>query len=156
MSVHTVNFNEFSDNDYTLIGIHTTLSEYKLAYVLNKFLKVKFSRASFDLDFIQNKIQSLYTVYEYTDTELDLNWYLISNVYKSTRKTTTTSLFEQSESSTRLIKEKKKIDFFLKLEPGFDTNYILEIIDKINQMPQIITSYQLEVNTLKSKDFLIF
>ncbi|PKH50177.1 IPExxxVDY family protein [Tenacibaculum sp. Bg11-29] len=156
MVTYALNINEFSTNDFALIAIHTVLSEYQLAYLLNKHLQIKFSKASYNLDFTEKKNQASYTVYEYTNTELDYDWFLIANVCKSTLKTASTNLFIESDSISRLIPEKKKVDFFLKIEGGFDFDYIVKTIEIINRVPQIITSYEVEVESLKSKDFLIF
>ncbi|WP_028891428.1 IPExxxVDY family protein [Tenacibaculum sp. 47A_GOM-205m] len=156
MPIYEVNINDFSNDDYTLIGIHTTLNDYRLAYLLNKHLQVNFRRANYDLDFFQKNIESSYIVYEYANTKLDQDWFLISNVFKYTLETESISLFGQSDSTSYLIPEKKKVDFFLKIEGEFDYDFIVKLIEKINQVPQIITSYEIEVNSLKSKDFLIF
>jgi len=156
MPIYEVNINDFSNDDYTLIGIHTTLNDYRLAYLLNKHLQVNFRRANYDLDFFQKNIESSYIVYEYTNTKLDQDWFLISNVFKYTLETESISLFGQSDSTSFLIPEKKKVDFFLKIEGEFDYDFIVKLIEKTNQIPQIITSYEIEVNSLKSKDFLIF
>ncbi|CAM1339086.1 IPExxxVDY family protein [Tenacibaculum aestuarii] len=156
MPIYEVNINDFSNDDYTLIGVHTTLNDYRLAYLLNKHLQVNFRRANYDLDFFQKNIESSYVVYEYTNTKLDQDWFLISNVFKYTLETESISLFGQSDSTSYLIPEKKKIDFFLKIEGEFDYGFIVKLIENINQVPQIITSYEIEVNSLKSKDFLIF
>ena len=156
MATYALDINEFSTNDYALIGIHTVLNEYKLAYLLNKFLHVRFSKADYNLDFTQKNNESSYSIYEYTDKEYDYDWFLIANVYKSTSKTISTSLFNESDSVMRLVPERKKVDFFLKIEGDFDFDYIVKTIEKINKVPQIITSYEVEVESLKSKDFLIF
>ena len=156
MPIYEVNINDFSNDDYTLIGIHTTLNDYRLAYLLNKHLQVNFRRANYDLDFFQKNVESSYIVYEYTNTKLDQDWFLISNVFKYILETESISLFGQSDSTSFLIPEKKKVDFFLKIEGEFDYDFIVKLIEKTNQIPQIITSYEIEVNSLKSKDFLIF
>ena len=156
MPIYEVNINDFSNDDYTLIGIHTTLNDYRLAYLLNKHLQVNFRRANYDLDFFQKNVESSYIVYEYTNTKLDQDWFLISNVFKYTLETESISLFGQSDSTSFLIPEKKKVDFFLKIEGEFDGDFMLKLTEKINQIPQIITSYEIEINSLKSKDFLIF
>jgi hypothetical protein len=61
-----------------------------------------------------------------------------------------------TETKTYLIPEKKKVDFFIKVsgELGFD--FVTKIIDKVKNIEQVITSYPIDKNTLKSKDFLIF
>ncbi|CAM1351726.1 IPExxxVDY family protein [Tenacibaculum crassostreae] len=156
MPTYEVSINEFSGDDYILIGVHTTLNDYRLAYLLNQHLQVKFSRANYDLDFLQKNRESSYTVYEYANKKLYQEWFLIANVFKSTLESESISLFNQSESNSYLIPEKKKVDFFLKIEGEFDYEFIVKLIERINQIPQIITSYHIEVNSLKSKDFLIF
>lgn len=155
MVTHALNINELPTNDYTLIGIHTTLSEYKLAYLLNKYLDIKFSKATDDLDFTQNNSISFYALYEYKSTELEHNWFLIANTNKPDSKIET-NISNINNSLTYLIPEKKKIDYFLKIENSFDTDAVFEKIQIINKIPQIIISYQVELESLKSKDFLIF
>lgn len=156
MATYTLNINEFSTNDYVLIGIHTTLNEYKIAYLLNKYLHTKFCKANYSLDFTNKNNQSFYSVFEYSNSTLDYEWFLINNVYKSVSKTNSTSLFNESASVTRLVPEKKKVDYFLKITGDFDFEQVVKTIEKINKIPEIITSYQVEVESLKSKDFLIF
>ena len=156
MSVYALNIDEFSDDKYTLLGIHTVLNDYKLAYLLNLYLQVKFRKTIYDLDFTNKNNKSSYAVYEYTNTEFDYDWYLISNTYKSTNKSISRGLFSESDFVTNLVPEKKKVDFFLKIEGDFDCDYILKTIEKINKVPQITTSYQIEIESLKSKEFLIF
>ncbi|CAM1350838.1 IPExxxVDY family protein [Tenacibaculum insulae] len=156
MTNYVLDINEFSTNDYALIGIHTVVDESKLAYLLNKHLSVQFSKANYELDFTKKEHQSFYSVFEHTDAELDYEWFLITNVYKLTSKTTSTSLFSESDAITRLVPEKRKVDFFLKITGDFSFEYIVKTIEMINKIPQIITSYEVEVESLKSKDFLIF
>jgi len=156
MAVYTLEFNDFSNDDYTLIGIHTSLNDYKLAYLLNKHLQINFVRASYNLDFTQEKNQASYTVYEHSNTENDFDWFLISNTYKTTLTTTPSGFFNENEYKMYLVPEKKKVDFFLKIKGEIDFEHIVKTIEKINQIPQIITSYKVEVESLKSKDFLIF
>ena len=49
-----------------------------------------------------------------------------------------------------------KVDYFLKLEGEFTQHRIDKINEVINEIPQVITSYNIDTNTLKSKEFLIF
>ena len=41
MQIHALDFNISFEEEYTLIGIHTALEDYKLAYLLNKNLQRK-------------------------------------------------------------------------------------------------------------------
>mgnify|MGYP000728263480 FL=1 len=56
MQIHSLELDDFSDNNYTLIGIHSTLEEYKLAYLLNQKMNTKFAKANFSLDFENKKV----------------------------------------------------------------------------------------------------
>ena len=157
MQIYSLEIDDFSDNNYTLIGIHSTLEDYKLAYLLNSTLKTSFKKASYSLDFENKNNNASFSIYEFENRKLDTNWFLISNTYKNISKPEDTNgLFVESETTTYLIPEKKKVDFFLKLEGDFEYDFIIKTIDKINQTKQIITSYKVDAKTLKSKDFLIF
>lgn len=156
MQIHSLELDDFSDNNYTLIGIHTTLEEFKLAYSLNKKINTKFSRASYSLDFENKNNNASFSIYEHFNTKFSQNWFLIAN--HQTIKTTDINpgLFQSDEMTTYLIPEKSKIDFFIKLEGDFEKGFILQTINSINKIGQVITSYTIDPNTLKSKDFLIF
>ncbi|OSY88822.1 hypothetical protein WH52_03915 [Tenacibaculum holothuriorum] len=156
MQSYSLEINDFCCSEYTLISVHTPLNDYKLAYLLNKYLGIKLTRANYDLDFNNNNNKSSYPVFEYLDKELDNNWFLITNVFKEKRKTDLTTLFEESDVKTYLIPEKKKVDYFLKIEGDFEYEYIIKTLEKIKYIPQIATSYTVETDTLKSKENLIF
>jgi len=61
-----------------------------------------------------------------------------------------------TETKTYLIPEKKKVDYFIKIvgEPTQETIY--KTVHQIKQIPQVVTSYTVEIDSLKSKQFLIF
>ena len=60
------------------------------------------------------------------------------------------------ETKTYLIPEKKKVDFFIKISGEISFEFVANAVNKIKNIEQIITSYSIDKNTLKSKDFLIF
>lgn len=156
MQVHSLELNDFSDNNYTLIGIHSTLEEYKLAYVLNQKLNTQFVRAEYSLDFENKNNNATFSIYEFINTKFSQSWFLISNQFTNYLDGISTGLFPLNEVTTYLISEKKKVDFFLKLEGDFNYDYIAKKVEEINSINQVITSYKIDPNTLKSKDFLIF
>jgi len=117
------------EDDYLLIGIHSTEEDYRLAYLINKHLNTKFVRYKDNLDFKDSAVE--FPLFE-------------------------DGLFGGNYSTTSyLLPEKKKVDFLLKIE-GCAPEFILEMVNKLNKLDQIITSYQIETNTLKSKYNLIF
>lgn len=154
MQVHAL---DLIDN-FSLIGIHTSEEDYKLAYLLNKHLLTQFKKSSEYLDF-KNKKAS-FPIFKFIDKNKQLSSYLIPNkTIGKNSENTTENLFSKEEffsSTAYLIQEKKKIDYFLKIE-GEITNVALnKTIEKINKIEQIITSYQIDPLRLASKDYLIF
>ena len=56
MQVHVLGLGDDSyEEEYSLIGIHSTLEDYKLAYLLNKNLNTRFYKAKKDLEFVIKK-----------------------------------------------------------------------------------------------------
>lgn len=156
MQVHTVSFDDFSCSDDYVLGVHSTLEDYQFAYLLNFFLRVNFKRCKNDIDLKIKTSEAYFPLYDYTDFNTDTNWFLVSNIYRSKIKEDNVGLFLENETRTYLIPEKKKVDYFLKLEGEFTQHKIDKIIEVINEIPQVITSYNIDTNTLKSKEFLIF
>lgn len=145
------------EEDYFLIGIHTDIEAFKLAYLINKNLKYRFVKASFELDF--KDAQSKFSVFEYDDENKLLTYYLISNKYIGTSVKKTQDLFSEIETVNSLfylIPEKKKVDYFLKIDGEISPKDLQEIILKINEIEQIKISYEINPYELKSKDNLIF
>lgn len=143
------------EDDYLLIGIHSIEEDYRLAYLINKHLNTKFIRYKHNLDFIDSN--KAFPLFEYKNEKTYLNYYLINNkcLHVANEKNNT-GLFGGNYSTTSyLLPEKKKVDFLLKIE-GCTQEYILELVEKLNKISQIITSYQIETDTLKSKNNLIF
>lgn len=156
MQVHALDLSDFCEEDYFLIGIHTALEDFKLAYLLNNRLKTKLSRASYSLDFKNKSSASSYSVYAYANEKYDFEWYLIANSCTTTQTNADTSLLFQTETTTHLIPEKRTVDYFLKIVGEADYDYLKRSIERLNSIPQIVTSYIIEKDSLKSKDHLIF
>ena len=153
MQVYSLDIDDFNEDNYTLIGIHTALEDFKLAYLLNKNLDTHFSKATYSLDFESN---ASFSVYNYVNEEYDFEWYLISNSFTEERTNASDTIVLTTETKTYLIPEKKKVDYFIKIvgEPTQETIY--KTVHQIKQINQVVTSYTVELDSLKSKQFLIF
>ncbi len=114
LQIHSLELNDFIDEDYLLIGIHTALEDYKLAYLLNKHIATNFIKSSFSLDFENDKNNASFSVFNYTNKNNDFEWFLISNSFKRDKKEISNSLLLATEIKNYLIPEKKNVDFFLK------------------------------------------
>ncbi|WP_111706927.1 IPExxxVDY family protein [Lutibacter citreus] len=143
------------EDDYLLVGIHSTEEDFRLAYLINKHLNFNFTRYKENLDFKNSNAQ--FPLFEYKNEKTFINYYLINNKFLNVNNEQyADGLFGGEYSTTSyLIPEKKRVDYLLKIE-GCDPNYIFNLIEKLNSIEQIITTYQIETNTLKSKNNLIF
>ncbi|WP_298365164.1 IPExxxVDY family protein [uncultured Lutibacter sp.] len=143
------------EDDYLLIGIHSTEDDYRLAYLINKNLNSQFKRYNESLDFKDSDAE--FPLFEWKDEKTFMNYYLINNKFLNViNEQYADGLFGGNYSTTSyLIPEKKKVDFLLKIE-GCNEYFLMNIIEKLNNIDQIITSYQIETNSLKSKNNLIF
>ena len=154
MQIHSLEL----DDEYTLIGIHTSEEDYKLAYLLNLNLNTSFSKFKYQLDFKNNKAS--FSIFEFIDRKKQLDVYLISNKFiENSSDDLGSSLFSNNvfySTTSYLIPEKKNIDYFLKIEGDISNNELEETIIKLNTIHQIITSYSVNPAHLKSRDFLIF
>ena len=156
MQVYALEMNDFCEEEYSLIGIHSTLEDYKLAYLINKKLNTRFFKAKEDLQFTREKKKASFSIYNYENTKYDFDWFLIENRYRRENKTVSNELLLTSETKTYLIPEKKKVDFFLKICGESEYDFVMKTINSIKSIENIITAYLIDKNTLKSKDFLIF
>jgi hypothetical protein len=156
MQIHSLGLDDFSEDEYSLIGIHTTLEDYKLAYLLNKTLNTSFYKFKENLKFETLQEKASFSIYNYLNKNYDFEWFLIANSFKRENQTVSNELLLTSETKTYLIPEKKKVDFFIKISGGIEYSFVSEAVEKIKQIDQVITSYLIDKNTLKSKDFLIF
>lgn len=160
MAVHKLILdNIFEEEQYTLIGIHCTLEDYRVAYLLNKFLQINLSRKTTDLDF--NKGKSTYSIFEWEDEKQLIAWHLVSNICKREEfpNYRNVSLFETQEPITKtfnLIPEYKKVNYFLKIENEYSNSKERYIVNRILGIPQIVTAYSIDACQLKSKNNLIF
>ena len=156
MQVYALEMNDFCEEEYSLIGIHSTLEDYKLAYLINKKLNTRFFKAKEDLQFTREKKKASFSIYNYENTKYDFDWFLIANSYRRENQTVSNELLLTSETKTYLIPEKKKVDFFLKICGESEYDFVMKTINSIKSIENIITEYLIDKNTLKSKDFLIF
>lgn len=157
MTVHKLT-DDFYEDTYTLIAIHSSLDSYRLAYFLNGLLEIQLKRLNNDLKLNHG---SGFAVYEAYDRSADLLWSLLTNKCAVTVENEggTLDMFGApgGVQLSYVLPEYPKVDHLLKIddgEGGFGD--ALEVIRKIKTIPQVITAYELEIDQLKSKNNLIF
>ncbi|WP_406685219.1 IPExxxVDY family protein [Seonamhaeicola sp. MEBiC1930] len=159
MAIHKLVLDYAEEDLFTLIAIHCTLEDYRLAYLLNKFLGITLVRKPLDLDFHNGELT--YSIYEWEDCTQQTVWSLVSNVCKTEtyREGNTDSLFSVQEKTTKinhLIPEYKTVNYFIKIDNEFNFGKEKYILNNILKIPQVATAYGVDTEQLKSKDHLIF
>ena len=159
MALHKLLVDQFYDDSYSLLALHCTIEDFRVAYLLNQYLNINLKRQKRDVDFEYTKAS--YALYEWEDYKKQMTWNLVSNICRREEESLVSSglLFNNQEKITRtfnLIPEFKNVNYFLKINN--DGNFINEkiIIDKLHKIPQIAAAYILDVSEVKSKDNLIF
>ena len=145
------------DEHFYLIGIHSPAEDYRIAFLLNQNLNMKFHKSEQQLDF--GNSDAFFPFFEYKDESSFVNYYLINNKHVSSKTAIQSSmdLFSSGNysSTTYLIPELKKVDYFIKIV-GCDSTFIKSFITEINKFKQIVTSYEIEADSLRTKNNLIF
>ena len=151
MPIHRLSSDDL-EKDYKLIAIHSDIEPYKLAFEINKKLKIQLKRSSFDLTF-KNK-SSIFDLYKHISEVFNTKLYLILNKSTDKKKTKGQLLFENFDEQSFLIPELRKAQYLLKIEGGgFDID---NLIKKLNEIDNVISTYRTEVSSIKSKYNLIF
>ena len=143
------------EHDYELIGINSTLEDYRLAYYLNNELSINLKRQPYNIDFKDKN--SSFTYYNFDCAISFTNWSLVAN--KNTfnvKNNNKANLFNEESKISFLINEKKEIDYFLKIFGDLDSKSLSSILIKLKKIPGLLASYKINPTSLKSKDYLIF
>src|SRR5690606_13390785 len=157
-----LDFNEEMDEPFTLVAIHCNEEEYKLASLLILHLGTKFIRRVVDLDFSSEGVLVNYPIYDYEDGYKYISYYLVSNICRIEESSLQSSdglfstLTSKKTKTHYLLPELRKVDYFLKLYSDFESVPLRKIISEINGIKQIVSAYTVEMDTIKSKNNLIF
>ena len=157
LNSHKLNLNQFSDN-YHVIAIHSDLEEFRLAFFLNKKLDINLKRKRKDISLIE--IKANYSVFEYLNEAMYLNWIFFSNKSLMSNKLTNeeSGLFSQEsffQNEVSLIKNPKGVDYFLIIENVKNKTYVKKVLKKISEIRGVITPFMSE-KKLENKENLIF
>ncbi|MCG9971086.1 IPExxxVDY family protein [Christiangramia crocea] len=152
---------EVDDEHFYLIAVYSSLEGYKMAFSINKYLRVKLERERKDIDFNHTDYHAVYALYSYNDPKAYYSLDLVANKFKGEpRKILNSgSLFEEEELSPQevcLIPEYNKVDYFLKISEEIQQKEFNKILSKMGQIPGVQAAYAIDVNNLKSKQNLIF
>lgn len=162
MAVHKLYIEDFEEEDYHLIAIHTSLEDYRLAYFLNREIETRLYKSDCDIQTQVKYGKTSFARFTYEDNETIIIWNLVQNKneVEGSRNGIITDLFSNSNTSfsslAYLLPEYKKVDFFLKIENAENGIDINDIVSKINNIDGVTMVYAVDKNKIKSKNNLIF
>lgn len=161
MPAHKLILDDVFEQPFKLIAIHSSVEEYRLAYLFNKHLDLRLARTSKDLDFHSGKLSILFAHYTFEDKQKDCFYHLVSNIARGETISPlyANSLFEGEQPAYHkayLLPDYKQVDYFLKIEDETDVVSEKFLLEKIKEIPQVSTAYAIDFHQIKSKENLIF
>ncbi len=152
MALHRLTIDDFEEEQYKLLAIHCSNEGYHLAFLMNQNLQSQFHRTS-DLNMFDDRSQ--YERYEWFDCQLQNTWVLLRNrCSESTTKKAQQGLFSFHAHVQFLLPEFSKADYLLRMDN--EVKGLKKIVASLQQIPQVITAYEVPIDQLKSKNNLIF
>jgi hypothetical protein len=136
-----LDWEESNSFDFDLIGISANIPDYQLVAKINEVLHIDLERKRDDYTLNLNGLEGKkFRWYSYLPSEEDLEIYLIVN---------------RGENGF-LVEEIKQMNSFLLIFGELNYLKINEIAQKIQGIPQVISSSNLEIDKLKSKNNFVF
>ncbi len=126
------------DDDFSLIGISTSLKGYKLCWEINNLLNFNLIRYD-DIELIKKDMSIHFAVYKYEIEEDFTSFYLISN----------------NNKNINLLPERKEADFLLMIKEPISNDEINSYIKKLRNINNIQIAFNIIPETLKSRNNLI-
>ena len=144
-------FEDFYDEWYMLIALHSNLEDHVLAYALNSTLKTGFKRSKHDIEIKENVALP---IFEWFDVKTDSNWSFFPNGVFANDDSNREGLFKDLPSSAKyhLVPEHKEVDYFIKIDQEISDT----VVRSIQEIPTVMTSYIIDYDGLSSKNNLIF
>lgn len=129
------------DLDFVLIAVTTSLKDYRICYLINKFLNFNFIKIpDLAVDIYRNESIILFSLYHYNWETTETDFYFIAN----------------KGTEGYLIPEMKEADYFLLIKNYIDENDLDSIILTLNKIPEIVAAVKIDPKKIKSRENLLF
>ncbi|HEY4322543.1 MAG TPA: IPExxxVDY family protein [Mucilaginibacter sp.] len=129
------------DLDFVLIAVTTSLKDYRICYLINKFLNFNFVKISdLEVDIYRDSGTIFFSLYHYNWEASETDFYFIAN----------------KGSDGYLVPEMKKADFFLLIKNYIDENDLDNLISTLNKIPEIVAAVKIDPKKIKSRENLLF
>lgn len=158
--MHKLLLNHITDIEFKLIGINASVEAYKIVFLINRNLKTSFARTPQDVELIHKGHSISFSLFTFTDQKTACKLYFVQNKskYKDQNPKFVRSLFddEEQEVNKYLISSLKQCDYLIKIEDEFNRCKIKKMLHSLNDIPQIISAYEIKTEDIKTPHYLIF
>lgn len=148
------------DVEYKLIGISASIEPYKIVFLINSNLKTKFKRDKKDIELIYKGYNISFSLFSFTDAKTACKIYFIQNKSKyidqNSKFANSLFDFETQQIDKHLINSHRQCDYFIKIEDEYDRFKIKKMLHDLNDIPQIISAYEINNSDIKNPKNLIF
>jgi len=150
--------------DFVLVGISSSLRDYRLCHFISKNTGLAFKRGKEDyLDhkgYVKEKdrdemdyhiifektkqkgtLTHYFTIYRYCDSNFEFEFYLLNN---------------RSSEGGLLVPELPNFDYFLIIKHYIDPEDLKALMDEVKAINEVMFTKELDPTSLKSKENLIF
>ncbi len=158
MKTHLLGIDDSFKEDFHIIAIYSDEEDYRMAFLLNQHLNLQLKRA---IPIIIKKNQAEFSVYEYEDVTLYRNWLLLQNHSLIKKEVLNyNNLFSQDTTQFHqkalYFKELKKARFLLKIVTDEGSEFLKELTEKLENIPQVYTIELVHLARLKNTKLLLF
>lgn len=155
MYVNKLVLDGFEVDAFYLCAIHSSLPSYKMAFLLNKHLGLKFARFKKDIEVVSDEGLEVYPCYTFEDKENYTTYSLLKNkcFFENNMTKGNSALFANNlgqQITKNLIPEYKKVDYFLKVETDNFSYSIKLLVSKIININQVIASFEVDYESIKT------
>jgi len=129
------------DLDFVLIAITTSLKDYRICFLINKFLNFNFIKIpDLTVDIQQKGSPLMFSLYNYFWETTKTDLYFIAN----------------KGAEGYLIPEMRQADYFLLIKNHIAENDADGMVSALNKIPEIVTAVKIDPKKIKSRENLLF
>ena len=129
------------DTDYVVIGIATSLREYKLCYHLNNLLECDFRKLK-DITFepTDRTRTSQFSVFKAASADNQMQYMVFAN----------------KNGGEVLLPEAASFDFLLRVDGNLEIEQVSTLVDGIRNLPDVLLTAEIPARKIKNRERLVY